>query len=178
MRHITRFEWPYPVSLAFPLLGLAGLVVWWPVSLWRWPALVGALAGLAGWTLLEYVLHRFVLHRIEPFRTWHLAHHADPSGPIRVPVAFSLGLLLAVLGVPVLLLGADGMAGPLSAGLLLGQVVQESVHVRLHAPADAGAGLARLCAHHAYHHQCDAERAFGTLTLFWDRCLGTAPPAR
>jgi hypothetical protein len=32
-----------------------------------------ALLGLAGGTLVEYVLHRFVLHGLRPFRTWHTA---------------------------------------------------------------------------------------------------------
>jgi len=41
-----------------------------------------ALLGLAAWTLVEYVLHRFVLHGIQPFKAWHAEHHwrVDSAG--------------------------------------------------------------------------------------------------
>jgi cyclopropane-fatty-acyl-phospholipid synthase len=40
-------------------------------------------AGLCSWTLLEYLLHRLMLHRVEPFRGWHLQHHLHPDVPMR-----------------------------------------------------------------------------------------------
>jgi cyclopropane-fatty-acyl-phospholipid synthase len=30
-----------------------------------------ALAGLLGWSLIEYGVHRFVLHGLAPFRRWY-----------------------------------------------------------------------------------------------------------
>src|SRR4051812_18813028 len=38
----------------------------------HWLGLVGLVAlGAAAWTLMEYALHRFVLHGLEPFLSWH-----------------------------------------------------------------------------------------------------------
>ncbi len=44
---------------------------------WRepaWQSLALTLGGLAAWTVLEYGLHRFVLHRLPPLRGWHAQH--------------------------------------------------------------------------------------------------------
>jgi hypothetical protein len=61
----------------------------------QWLANAGiALAGLSSWSILGYALHRFVLRRMEPFRSWrttareifaaqslqrHLAFHCCPA---------------------------------------------------------------------------------------------------
>jgi sterol desaturase/sphingolipid hydroxylase (fatty acid hydroxylase superfamily) len=34
-----------------------------------------ALLGLASWSAIEYALHRFVLHGLQPFQHWHAQHH-------------------------------------------------------------------------------------------------------
>ena len=42
----------------------------------RWLAIAGfTLTGLVGWSFIEYLLHRFVLHRMQPFKRWHAEHH-------------------------------------------------------------------------------------------------------
>jgi len=48
------------------------------------------LTGLGGWTLIEYLLHRFVLHGLQPFRRWHALHHrpGQPPGRDGVTTAF------------------------------------------------------------------------------------------
>uniref|UniRef100_UPI0027384B81 hypothetical protein n=1 Tax=Stenotrophomonas sp. YIM B06876 TaxID=3060211 RepID=UPI0027384B81 len=46
-----------------------------------------ALLGFAGWTLVEYVLHRFVLHWLQPFERWHALHHEHPAALICTPTA-------------------------------------------------------------------------------------------
>jgi len=170
-----RIALPYPASLALPALGLCAVWLMWPQAAGVGGVAIAALAGLAAWTLVEYVLHRFMMHGVEPFRAWHLAHHHKPLEPIRVPVAFSLALVLAMLGLPLLLLGPDGLAAPFSAGLLFGDVLQESVHQRLHGHELSGHWLPYLRDHHDWHHFRNESLAFGTLTDFWDRCFGTCP---
>jgi hypothetical protein len=44
-----------------------------------------AATGLATWSLVEYAMHRFVLHGIEPFKTWHAKHHERPTALISRP---------------------------------------------------------------------------------------------
>jgi hypothetical protein len=59
-----------------------------------------ALLGLVAWTLLEYALHRFVLHGLQPFRTWHAEHHRRPRALIGTPTILSATLIAALGGHP------------------------------------------------------------------------------
>ena len=43
------------------------------------------LAGLTAWTAVEYALHRFVLHGVQPFQRWHAEHHDRPRALICAP---------------------------------------------------------------------------------------------
>ena len=168
----------YPASLAVPCGGLVVLAMSRHSSFTAGPgfAVVLAVVGLSAWTLIEYVLHRWMLHGVEPFRRWHLAHHRDAAVPIRVPMLFSVLLVLAVVGLPVLLSGGSAFAAPLSAGMLLGNVLQESVHHRLHGTRPLGRWLEAMRRLHGFHHFRDERRGYGTLTDFWDRVFGTLPP--
>ena len=173
---MTHVALRYPASLITPLAGIGVLVLLWPLQINGVWAFVMVLAGLIAWTLLEYALHRFVLHRVEPFRAWHVQHHRCATDPIRVPLSFSFALVLAMIGLPALLTGFAGLAVPFSMGMLFGNVLQESVHERLHRREPGSRWLAKLQVLHGYHHFQDARRAYGTLTGLWDRCFGTARP--
>ena len=50
-----------------------------PGLVWFLPALM--LAGVASWSALEYALHRFVLHGVQPFARWHGEHHRRAKRP-------------------------------------------------------------------------------------------------
>lgn len=175
-------ETVFPHALPLPLAAGAALLAWSSLRPHGgWLVLAGcAFAGFASWTLLEYLLHRFILHGVEPFRGWHAEHHRDPNAPMRTPLAFS-GLLLLALVVPPLMAIDDGwLATGLALGLLAGHVAQEITHHLLHARDAAGSRwLARCQRQHLLHHGPYPSCAYGTLTGFWDRAFGTqAPPQR
>lgn len=175
---------PFPQSVLLPgfvAAVAAGLSL--RASPLSWPErLLLCAAGLLLWTLIEYLLHRWPLHHLRPFRRWHEIHHQAPERPIRVPLLFSLLLVATLIVLPLagaaLAVGtADAFvaAAPVVLGLLLGNVLQEAVHDRLHrAPARAGSWLERRRLAHEHHHLRDDRVAFGTLSGFWDRVFGTA----
>ena len=150
--------------------------------------LVGAfLAGLLGLTLLEYLLHRFALHRpVGPDRASRIAaflrhgyHHVYPSDagrlvlPPMVTVPFAVVVLLAyALVMPV------GAAAAAFAGTATGYVAYDSMHWWLHhgrARSRLGRWLKRY--HLLHHHHPDAGR-FGVSTPLWDLVFGTYVPTR
>jgi len=52
-----------------------------------------AIAGAGSWTLLEYVLHRFVFHHMPLIADLHHAHHAVPRAYLGTPTWASLVVL-------------------------------------------------------------------------------------
>src|ERR1700691_5500307 len=80
----------------------------------RWSVLA-FLVGLAVWTFVEYVVHRWVYHAVPFFEKLHDAHHDDPKALIGVPSFVSSGLILGVFFLPLLfvvgVVFAGGFAG-------------------------------------------------------------------
>jgi cyclopropane-fatty-acyl-phospholipid synthase len=131
--------------------------------------LVVAGAGLAAWTLVEYLLHRFVLHGVHPFRAWHAEHHRRPRALIGTPTIVSATLITALVFVPSLWLSDAWRACALTFGLLTGYLVYAIVHHATHHwHADRG-WLRQAKRHHARHHSPMAAPArFGVTSSFWD----------
>jgi hypothetical protein len=64
----------------------------------RW--LLAVIVGSMLWTLAEYVLHRFVLHRIAPFASMHDAHQPRGATPgITTHVMAAISALLPRSGI-------------------------------------------------------------------------------
>ena len=167
----------FPRSLLIPSIAALGMFwLWMQSPTVSWLSGTGLLAaGLCAWTLMEYLLHRIMLHRVEPFRGWHLQHHLHPDVPMRTPVMFSLMLILPVAGLPILLHNIMEPAAAFSLGLLVGHLLQEIVHHRLHvATHPVNPWLFARWREHDFHHHRDEHADYGTLTGFWDGVLQTS----
>ncbi len=139
-------------------------------------ALVGL--GLAGWTLLEYLLHRFVLHGLPPFRRWHAEHHARPSALICSPTLLSGTLVLLLVFVPAALLGNWLQACALTLGLLAGYLGYAVTHHALHHWPGDSRWLRRRKRWHGLHHHHRQPGRYGVTTSFWDRVFSTGASSR
>lgn len=136
------------------------------------------LAGIASWSLLEYLLHRFAGHdrRLvgrNPFGREHTRHHAEggyfaPSWK-KVLVA---AVLAGAVGVPA---GAWRSPDWLAylAGLLGCYATYEILHRRLHThgPRNRYGVWARR--HHFHHHFQDTKTNHGVTSPIWDLVFGT-----
>ena len=138
----------------------------------RLPGIVGfAFLGLGGWTLIEYGLHRFVLHGLQPFRRWHAAHHQRPTALICTPTILSATVIAALVFLPALVFGNLWGACALTLGLLTGYFAYGVTH---HWRAD-NLWLKQCKTWHAlHHHNVEQPGCFGVTTGFWDRVFGTA----
>ena len=158
------------------VVGMAALLIaagpgqqWWSLGL-----LTGA--GLLGWTLIEYVLHRFVLHGLQPFQGWHAAHHDRPTALICTPTVLSAGLIAVLVTLPALLLGR-WPACALTLGILVGYLAYTVTHHLTHHWRARTAWLERRKRWHAAHHRTQHKQrpvCFGVTTDFWDRVFGSA----
>jgi sterol desaturase/sphingolipid hydroxylase (fatty acid hydroxylase superfamily) len=141
----------------------------------RWSALgIACVAGLAAWTLLEYVLHRWVFHRVPWIRGLHDAHHRDPTAFVGTPTWLSIAAILALVLLPSTLLWGLSMGSSFTAGLTLGYLAYSAAHYATHhGHFTPGTYLSRLKRRHAIHHHGAAGSNFGVTTAFWDRVFAT-----
>jgi 4-hydroxysphinganine ceramide fatty acyl 2-hydroxylase len=171
----------YPVSVLYTLYSL--VVLGFALASDR-PGL-GALSFLLGvgmWTLMEYLIHRNILHGRFPdgpglyqrflhkyFDHLHWEHHKRPwdgnhiNGTIRdtlpfvVPISL-LSFLTPVWSLPVVV-----------AGILQAYVVEEWVHHSVHFYQFDNLYFRYIKRHHLYHHSPKGMNiAFGLTNGFWD----------
>ena len=121
-----------------------------------------ALADLAGWTAIEYALHRFVLHGLRPFSRWHAAPHQRP-----------MALIVMLVFLPALLLGGLWRACALTLGVLAGYLAFSVTHHATHRWRTDKAWLKQRKHWHALHHNMGDPGCYGVTSAFWDHVFGS-----
>jgi sterol desaturase/sphingolipid hydroxylase (fatty acid hydroxylase superfamily) len=140
----------------------------------------GLVIGLALWTLLEYLLHRFAFHRRifgNAVAREHIQHHAavDYFASPQAKALLAIPVLGTIVGVSVLALGVElGVSVPL--GTVAGWIVYEIIHRRIHTSAPVGPYGRWARRHHLLHHFGRADRNHGVTTPIWDHVFGTIAP--
>jgi sterol desaturase/sphingolipid hydroxylase (fatty acid hydroxylase superfamily) len=163
----------YAVAVLLLMVVAAFGVDW--VERLKW--LVAFATGIAVWTLLEYLLHRFVLHQMPIFSDMHAAHHASPKAFIGTPTWLSFGVLWLVFFVPAWWGFSFNVAAGLVAGLMMGFLWYGILHHTIHhrRPRFLASRLTSSIHWHLRHHYCDVPQNFGVTTRVWDDLFQTAP---
>ena len=135
--------------------------------------MIAFVAGAATWTLLEYLIHRWMGHdrrfKKTPFGVEHVRHHIEGNyfAPTWKKVLFALAigaLLVPLAGVPY------------AAGLLASYALYEVLHRRYHTHAGFGAYGRWARRHHFHHHFVDGRTNHGVTSPVWDLVFGTYAP--
>lgn len=158
------------------------LINFWANSITPMNLLLTFLAGIAYWTLFEYVFHRFVFHlhgeseRAKKISyTLHGVHHDFPLDKDRLimpPVPWTI-LVLVFIGLYYLVLGQYALV--FTAGKLMGYLLYIFVHWQVHVP-NTPKFLKKQKIHHAIHHYQFDDKAFGVSSPVWDHIFGSMPP--
>jgi len=164
----------YADFVVYPLLLLllASTLAWgtpWGDVAW----FCAGVAGVVAYSLLEYVLHRFVLHHLRPFSRMHGLHHLHPAALVGTPTAYT-----AAIGGSVLLAAWWAAGWNLGCGFTFGVMlgyfwyglVHHAVH---HWSARKGSYLHRLKRRHNVHHYAPQACNYGVTTSFWDQVFGS-----
>lgn len=134
-----------------------------------WPVMAALVAlGLLGWSILEYGLHRFVLHGLPPFSIWHAQHHEHPTALICTPTLLSASLIVVLVFLPALLLSNLWRGSALTLGVLTGYLAYSCVHHAVHHWHGGGKWLMQRKRCHARHHHSEQSGYYGVTTSFWD----------
>jgi sterol desaturase/sphingolipid hydroxylase (fatty acid hydroxylase superfamily) len=128
--------------------------------------------GAILWTLVEYLLHRFVYHKIAVVKDLHGRQHAHPNDFIGAPIWVSIAGFSSFLYFLVRLWDIEIALGTTS-GLMVGYVsylYHDAVH-RWHLSERSLMRSHRL--RHLRHHRNPVPGNFGVTTGFWDLVFGT-----
>jgi sterol desaturase/sphingolipid hydroxylase (fatty acid hydroxylase superfamily) len=133
-----------------------------------------ALAGMLSWTLIEYCIHRFLFHTVQPFKGWHADHHNRPSALLGAPPLASGGLMALLIFLPALLLSNLWYATAFTTGVALGYLLYGLTHHGMHHWRSEWSWWKQRKVWHALHHHRAADAGhYGLTTSFWDRVFGT-----
>ena len=139
---------------------------------------VATAAGVATWTLLEYLIHRWMGHdrrfRRSPFGVEHVRHHIEgnyfaPTWKKLIAAAITAAILI---GPAILVAGATAGAAYV-LGLVTFYGMYEILHRREHTHAGIGPYGRWARRHHFHHHFVDGRRNHGVTTPIWDFVFGT-----
>ncbi len=139
------------------------------------------LIGFFLFTLLEYLVHRFLYHLPTVYQEGKIAfvlhgiHHKYPRDKKRLvmPPILSVAISAIILGIIYFLLGVNGF--PFTGGFLFGYAAYLSVHYAVHAFKAPNNILKHLWINHSIHHYQNDEKAFGVSSPLWDYVFGTIP---
>ncbi len=149
------------------------------------PALLAAvLGGVLLWSLTEYLLHRFVFHRIGPSLgarrvhfVLHGVHHDFPTDGTRLvmPLGVSIPMGVAVYVMLRVLLGFSSVAlvDAVFVGFGIGYLAYDGIHYATHHFRMKSAIGAWLKRYHMVHHHTGEEARWGVSSPLWDWVLGT-----
>jgi hypothetical protein len=180
----------YPVTFLYPayfvlLLTLAVRSSHTVRALW----FVGL--GAVGWTFVEYLVHRYVLHGVFPERKGlvsrclhymfdgsHANHHARPWDGKHINGHLDT-LYVAAVFMPLSLLAPTASASIWVATIFLCYTMEEWAHHAMHFWNFEWAYFRYARGRHLYHHsRHGVGLAYGITTALWDAAFGTTIPAR
>jgi sterol desaturase/sphingolipid hydroxylase (fatty acid hydroxylase superfamily) len=152
-------------------------------------ALTFVALGLVVWTLLEYLVHRFILHvAFPPSGGWHLRllhrlfdashadHHAQPWDGYHINGHLDT-LFVAVWLVPLSFLAPPFTASAAVAAVFVGYAAEEWAHHAMHFDNFRWRYFQYVRRRHLYHHsRLGVGTAYGITSDVWDKVFGTRIP--
>jgi len=180
MEFFSRVHPATPLILYLPVVGYMLYV-----SLWRHGLSVITVAalfliGVLLWTLLEYLIHRYIFH-YEPRSSWgkrlhyiiHGVHHDYPNDARRLVMPPAISIPLAVGFCLIFALTLGRFAAGVSAGFGVGYICYDSLHYAIHHfPMKRGVWL-WLKQYHMRHHFKDDQVGYGISSPLWDYVFRT-----
>jgi sterol desaturase/sphingolipid hydroxylase (fatty acid hydroxylase superfamily) len=139
-----------------------------------------AITGAGSWTLVEYLLHRFVFHRMPLIAELHQAHHAQPRAYLTTPTWLTLLILGGLFFLPIWHLFTLNIAFGALSGLIIGWLWYGTVHHVIHhrRPRRLAIALKAAVHRHLRHHFAYGSGNFGVTTPLWDYVFGTNNSSR
>ena len=164
----------FPVFTGLPFYSFSKL------SFPLWQIAIFFLVGMFCWTLVEYVLHRFVFHMIgESERAqriiyvMHGNHHHFPRDKERLFMPPVPSLIIASILFSVFYSLMGKYVFMFFPGFILGYLMYGTMHYAIHAWNPPFRWMKPLWRNHHLHHYKNEGKGYGVSTTLWDRVFGT-----
>jgi sterol desaturase/sphingolipid hydroxylase (fatty acid hydroxylase superfamily) len=139
------------------------------------------LLGLFAWTFAEYLLHRFLYHKIKDASynsgiqyLFHGIHHEYPNDEERLVLPPIPSIVFALIFFALFYLIMGKVAYLFSPGFMIGYCLYMTIHFTIHRVSPPKR-FNFWWRHHNIHHYQQHDRAFGVSTSLWDRVFRTMP---
>jgi len=169
-----------PLALYLPVVGYMLYVSLWQRHLSLVAVAALFLLGVLLWTLIEYLIHRYIFH-YEPKTRWgkqlhfviHGVHHDYPNDARRLvmPPVISIPLAFLFFGLFFLIFGS--LAPAVFAGLVFGYLCYDMLHYATHHLAMKRGVWLWLKQYHLRHHFKDDHVGYGISSPLWDYIFRT-----
>jgi sterol desaturase/sphingolipid hydroxylase (fatty acid hydroxylase superfamily) len=136
--------------------------------------------GMFGWSLFEYLMHRFVFHFVAEsprarriIYVLHGNHHEYPRDRERL---FMPPIPSLIIASTLFLLFRSLMGNAVFAffpGFMLGYLMYGTMHYAIHAWNPPFKWMKPLWRNHHLHHYKDEQKGFGVSNTLWDHVFGT-----
>lgn len=173
----SRVDWYVPLIFFVPVIVYFtySSIVFYNISILN--TILYFIGGLAIWTIVEYLFHRFIFHYVPKGKLgrklhfmMHGVHHAYPNDSLRLvmPPAMSIPLATGFYFLFKLVFSIN--YAPLFAGFLLGYLAYDMLHYATHhAKFIKAKWFDKLKHHHMRHHYHDPDHGFGVSSVIWDK---------
>lgn len=179
----------YPITLFYGLYSIA-VTILVARSRHSLSGMIFFALGIAVWTLVEYLFHRYVLHgrfppgkgfvrrfmheRLDPL---HWEHHERPFEGVHVSGKLSDLIPLFAVAAPVSFAFPVYTMPILLSGVTQGYVAEHWLHHAMHFCNFNNGYFRAVKRYHLYHHSPRGiERGFGVSSWFWDIVFKTEFP--
>jgi 4-hydroxysphinganine ceramide fatty acyl 2-hydroxylase len=182
LESLSKVHWTVPLYIFIPLIFFCiyRAFVYTPIGFLTFVELF--FLGLFVWTLVEYIMHRFVFHYMPPDKPWamrmhfifHGVHHDYPSDAKRLVLPPSVSIPLATIFYFLFnaILPANNIYG-FFPGFILGYLIYDISHYAIHHFNFKGNIWKKIKQHHMLHHYQDPEKGYGVSSPLWDKVFGS-----
>ena len=180
MEFFSRVHPVVPLMLYLPIVGYMLYVSLWQRQLSIIAVTALFLLGVLLWTLIEYLIHRYVFH-YEPKTRWgkqlhyviHGVHHDYPNDARRLVMPPVISIPLAFLFYGLFFPIFWSLTPSVFAGLVFGYICYDMLHYATHHLAMKRGAWFWLKQYHLRHHFKDDHVGYGISSPLWDYVFGT-----
>lgn len=181
LESMSKVEYFVPMVVYIPVIAYLIWLSFTEAHLTFLPYLGWSFIGLFVWTIIEYVMHRWVFHFVPKSKIglrihfiFHGVHHDYPNDAKRLVMPLSASIPMATaLYFFFLLVLPPGTVYAFFSAFLVGYLIYDEAHYALHHANFKSPFWKKLKQHHMLHHYSDPTKGYGVSSALWDKVLGS-----